>query len=236
MGQPIKRRPRTAPAVSEVYILNKREEESLCAKLDVMHYKHHVGLTRLRQDTDQIARQGQSLLTQRAVTPQSTLEHIMNEIQTFKQNKHCKRRPLGTLPASTEISVEVIDMYSKWPSSSFVPQDMNGRRQSFSVATPERTSLNRKLSATDHKDLEYSQKSMVWKKRPNSSLLQRSASGTDLLTYKELGGIARLESISIREAEKREKQKLLARQRLSNSLDSALRQRIDHFFMKLESR
>ncbi|OCT81308.1 uncharacterized protein LOC108716382 [Xenopus laevis] len=232
MDQPIKRRPKTAPALSEVYILNKREEESLCAKLDGIHYKHHAGLRRLSQDIDQIARQRHSLLNQRAVTPQSTLEHNMNDIKTFKQNKHGKQRTLGHLPASTEISVEVIDMYSKWPPSSL---KNNRKRQSFSLSTPERTSLNMNPS-TDHRNLEYSEKNIVWKTRPNSSGLQRSTSGTDLLTYKELGGIARLDSISIREAEKREKQKLLVRQRHSKSLDIEIRQRIDQFFMKLESR
>ncbi|OCT79039.1 hypothetical protein XELAEV_18030135mg [Xenopus laevis] len=237
MDQPIKRRNKTAPALSEVYIQNKREEESLCAKLDGMHYKHHAGLRRMRQDIDQIARQRHSLLTQRAVTPRSTLEHIMSEIQTFKQNKHCKQRTLGHLPASTEISVQAIDVYSKWPPSSSGSPDMknNGKRQSFSLSTPERTSMNRLPSATDN-NVESSEKDIVWKKRPNSSLMQRAASRTDLLTYKELGGIARLESISIREAEKREKQTLLAKQRHSKSLDIEMRQKIDNFFRKLESR
>ncbi|KAM4771222.1 uncharacterized protein WCC33_003065 [Rhinophrynus dorsalis] len=234
MDRPTKPRPRTAPVVSDVYLQNKREEEWLGVKLDGLHLQHHAGLLRLNQEMGHVVQQRHNLLIQRAVTPQSTLEHVMDEIQTFKKDRRCFQKTKCNLPMSTEL----VGIYSP---SSLGPHDRfkQGYSKMSSQTTmegafPSLDISDRNPSETSLKSLETWEKPTVRKPRATSALQRKSKSNMDLLTYKELGGIARLDNISIRETERQKQQGLLERKRLNKSTDIVLQQKIDNFLKKFE--
>ncbi|MEE6476961.1 hypothetical protein FKM82_011301 [Ascaphus truei] len=239
MDRQMKRRPKSAPVITDAYFQNKREEECLCMKLDGIHYQHHADLTRLRQATGHVVRQQQHLLSQRAVTPQSTLQHIMEEIQTFKKDKLCTVKTTACLPASTELVVGTKWLPSPSSQSLKVSSDLheNGGSKRFSQTAVQRDfsvadTIRMRPGETVWKSLDTSESHTARKPRATSGLQRKSTSCMELLTYRELGGIARLDNIYTREAEKQRQQQLLERQRLHKSLDAALQQRVHHFLKK----
>ncbi|XP_073529056.1 uncharacterized protein [Phyllobates terribilis] len=118
MEKLMKHRPRSAPVITNAYVQNKKEDESLCARLDSLHYQQHASLIRLKQAVSDVVRQRKNLLTQRAITPQSSLDHVMDEIHTYKNVKHRPGHTKSHLPASTELYMEH-GISSKWPLSPF---------------------------------------------------------------------------------------------------------------------
>ncbi|XP_069582931.1 uncharacterized protein [Ranitomeya imitator] len=118
MEQPMKHRPKSAPVITNAYVQNKKEDECLCVRLDSLHYQRHASLIRLNQAVSDVVRQRKNLLTQRAITHQSSLDHVMDEIHTYKKDKHRPGHTRSHLPASTELYMEH-GISSKWPPSPF---------------------------------------------------------------------------------------------------------------------
>ncbi|XP_077149181.1 uncharacterized protein LOC143810189 [Ranitomeya variabilis] len=118
MEQPMKHRPKSAPVITNAYVQNKKEDECLCVRLDSLHYQQHASLIRLKQAVSDVVRQRKNLLTQRAITHQSSLDHVMDEIHTYKKDKHRPGHTQSHLPASTELYMEH-GISSKWPPSPF---------------------------------------------------------------------------------------------------------------------
>ncbi|KAM4694424.1 uncharacterized protein O3C94_004914 [Discoglossus pictus] len=246
MDRPVKHRPKSAPVITEAYFQNKREEESLLEKLNGMHYQHNAGLMRLRHAMGLVVSQRQKILTQRAITPQSKLEHVMEEIQTLKQVKHCTGNPKSYLPASTA-EIQGAGTYSKWPPAPTSLRQASGSYDAFkswgnkslSSATPEKEIpflSEPKITPSEStlKSLEKSEKPVTRKQRATSALERKPDSSMQSLTYRELGEIALLEKISVRETEKQKQKKLLEKQLLSKSFDTFLQQKIDNFLKKCE--
>ncbi|KAG8580067.1 hypothetical protein GDO81_007117 [Engystomops pustulosus] len=232
MEPPMKHRPKSAPVITDAYVQNKKEDECLCVRLDSLHYQQHASLIRLKQAVSDIVRQRRNLLTQRAITPQSSLDHVMDEIHTYKKDKRRHGLPMSQLPPSTELYMES-GLSSKWPPSpSFLPSTTYiSSNQKESTKREDRRS-----SVTDEakvKSTEHAQKHEK-KVRVMSPGQKTSQRGKELLTYKELSQIACLENISMREAERQRQQKQMEKQRLSRSMDSALQERVHRFLRKLD--
>ncbi|XP_063296928.1 uncharacterized protein LOC134585439 [Pelobates fuscus] len=246
MDFPNKPRPKSAPVITNAYVQNRREEECLYVKLNGMHCQHHADMMRWRQAVDNVVRKRQNLLLQRAITPQSTLERVMDEIQTFKKYRSTPKSAKVNLPLSTEVSGD-LGSYSKWVSSSSsqnlhsVPSYDDEARcggPNASCSTRSRTfPAMRGPQIKPHEIMskipETSERKVEKKQRPLSTL-QRKPDSIESLTYKELGGIARLENISMRETERQKQIKLLEREQISKTHDTALQQKVDTFLKKFE--
>ncbi|KAM9316399.1 uncharacterized protein PAF06_007411 [Gastrophryne carolinensis] len=222
MDQPSKHRAKSAPVITEAYVQNKREDECLCEKLDSIQYQHYANLIRLRESVSHIARQKKILLSQRAISRQSSLDHVLDEICTYKNDKHCSSPTKSHLPSSTEVYVSR-GSNLKWPP----PYSQSLPSASHNIYAPVEGKPLSQISASRAQDKA--------DQRPRAaSSLQRSPHSTMPLTYKELSGIARLENVSMREAERRKQQIQLEKQNLSRLSDSTLRERVHNFLKKLE--
>ncbi|XP_075719961.1 uncharacterized protein LOC142760652 [Rhinoderma darwinii] len=241
MEKPMKHRPKSAPVITNAYVQNKREDECLCVRLDSLHYQHHASLIRLKHAVSDVVRQRRNLLTQRAITPQSSLDHVMDEIHTYKKDKNRPSLTKSQLPASTELYVEN-SMNSKWPPSpSCLPSiariSYNQREgKKMEEASDRRSPVmdDAKVKPTEgRKQMRISEKHE--RKRTVMSPGQMwSQRGQELLTYKELSQIACLENISMREVERQRQQKQMEKQQLNRSIDSALQEKVHRFLRKLE--
>ncbi|XP_044148289.1 uncharacterized protein LOC122936249 [Bufo gargarizans] len=235
MEKPMKHRPKSAPVITNAYVQNKREDECLCVQLDSLHYQHHASIIRLKQAMSDVVRHKRNLLTQRAITPQSSLDHIMDEIHTYKKDRSRPGLTKSNLPASTELYVEH-DMSSKWPPSpSYLPSVAHNsfnQRESMKrdEAGDRRFPLmdDAKVKSTEHIQ-KHERKVTVM-----SPGQRRTQKGKDFLTYKELSQIACLENISTREAERQQQQKQMQKQQMKRSLDTALQEKVHRFLRKLE--
>lgn len=235
MDQPIKHRPKSAPVITNAYVQNRREDECLCVTLDSLHYQQHASLIKLKQTMSDVTRQNRNLLTQRAITPQSSLDHVMDEIHTYRKDKNRPSSTRSRLPASTAIYVEH-GMNSKWPSSppclpSIAHITYNqSERKTWEEASDRRFTFmdDAKVKSTKHAPKDERKMTAM------SPGQRRSQRGMELLTYKELSQIACLENISIREAERQRKQIQTEKQQLNRSLDSDLQERVHRFLQKLE--
>ncbi|XP_056420332.1 uncharacterized protein LOC130361405 isoform X1 [Hyla sarda] len=234
MEQPIKHRPKSAPVITNAYVQNKREDESLCERLDNLRYQQCASLIKLKQTKGDVLRQRRSLLTQRAITPQSSLDHVMDEIHTYKKDKNRPGLARSQLPDSTELHVHGIS--SKWPPpSSCLPRiadisylQREGKKKE--EASDRRFTV---IDDTKVKPIEH----MI--KHEREMTVMPAGQGKyqrdkEVLTYKQLTQIACLENISTREAERRRQQKKMEKQQLSRSMDSNLQERVHRFLQKLE--
>ncbi|XP_068136359.1 uncharacterized protein [Hyperolius riggenbachi] len=245
MDQSPKTRPKSAPVITNAYIQNKREDEDLCEKLDSLHYQHYAGLIKLRQAVGSIVKQKRILLTQRAITPQSRLDQVLDEIHTYKKDKHYSGVSRSRLPASTELHPDYTSVSKRSPppfsqgsfSASHAVYEHPGARL-IPVVTGIRifpstdNTKTRTVDATRKHD-QTSDKSER-KPRASSALQRRPASSMEVLTYKELSGIARLENITEREAARQKRQMQMEKMSMSNSLDCALQEKVHNFLKKLE--
>ncbi|XP_063775563.1 uncharacterized protein LOC134911131 [Pseudophryne corroboree] len=245
MAQPMKHRPRSAPIITNAYVQNKREDEGLSVKLDSIHYQHHADLIRLRQTVDPIVRLRKNLLTQRAITHQSSLEHVMDEIHAYKKDKHCSGLSKSHLPASTEVYVSNGES-SKWLPTPFsqsfpsIPHNLykHGESKTFSVITngrrlPVMDNSKTKSTETALKHLEASEKP-ARKARAMSPVQRVPTRNMELLTYKELSKIACLENITMRELERQKLQVQMDKHQLCQTLHRALQERVHTFLKKID--
>ncbi|KAM5165338.1 uncharacterized protein ACMZJ9_007803 [Mantella aurantiaca] len=241
MDQPPKHRPKSAPVITNAYVQNKREDECLCEKLDSIHFQHYAGLIKLKQAVGHIVRQKKILLTQRAITSQSTLDHVLDEIHTYKKDKQDSGRSKSHLPASTELYDDT-GTSSKWPPSPFCQGLPNVYKHGEVKRVPLVTTgrifpiiENTKIRSVESTvGLQQSFEKPARRPRATSPLERRAHSSMDLLTYKQLREFSRLERISVREAERQRLQVQLEKQTLNKLHDNALQEKVHNFLKKLE--
>ncbi|KAM8953247.1 uncharacterized protein RCH25_044068 [Pelodytes ibericus] len=247
-GPLIKQRPKSAHVITDAYAQNLKEEKCLFVKLDGLHYQHHAGLIRWRQVMSVEEQKRYDLLVQRAVTPHSTLDHVMDQIQTLKRHKRSTGNTRSSLPASTELDIGLCP-YSKWPPSTpFMsrlsvtgPGDRveNGGGKPFNFtrtdgAFPAIDKPQTKPHEFPFRTPEISEKTAVAKSWEASQWQRKPKCTMESLSYRELGGIALLENISMRETEKQKQQKVFERQNLNKTHETALQHKIHSFLKKFE--
>lgn len=234
-----KHRPKSAPVITNAYVQNKREDACLCEKLDSIHYQHYAGLIKLKQAVGHIVRQRKVLLTQRAITPQSTLDHVLDEIHTYKRDKQGSSLSKSFLPTSTELYAEN-STRPKWPPTCQGLPNVYKHREAKTfpfvtsgriVPLMENTEITSVESTIRHpQGLEKSAR----RPRATSALERTPHSSMDLLTYKQLSEISRIEKISVREAERQKQQMQLQKNNMNKQLDNALQEKVHNFLKKLE--
>ncbi|XP_072266462.1 uncharacterized protein [Pyxicephalus adspersus] len=239
MDQPPKHRPKSAPVITNAYVQNKKEDECLCEKLDSIHYQHYADLIKLKQAVGHIVRQRRVLLTQRAITPQSTLDHVLDEIHTYKKYKQGSGLSRSYLPASTELYVDN-GTSSKWsppptaPSLPIVYKPGDVKMFPFAgrmLPVVENTEMKSTEMTVRHQQ---SLEKQSRRPRATTPLERRPHSSMDLMTYKQLSEISRLEKISVREAERQRQQLQLEKQNMNKLHDNALQEKVHTFLKKLE--
>ncbi|KAM4040402.1 uncharacterized protein ACNLHF_011737 [Anomaloglossus baeobatrachus] len=235
MEQAMKHRPKSAPVITNAYVQNKKEDECLSVRLDSLHYQQHASLIRLKQAVSDVVRQRKNLLTQRAITPQSSLDHVMDEIHTYKKDKHHPSHTKSHLPASTELFMEH-GMSSKWPPSPFCLPSGAQITSSQREAKLREEASDKRLTTMDDAKVKSNEHVLKHERKVAvaSPEKRRPPMDRERLTYKELSQIACLENISMRAVERQREQKELKKQQFNRSMDSALQERVHRFLRKLE--
>lgn len=234
-----KHRPRSAPVITNAYVQNKREDACLYEKLDSIHYQHYADLIKLKQAVGHIVRQRKVLLTQRAITPQSSVDHVLGEIHTYKKDKQGSSLSKSFLPTSTELYADN-STHPKWPPfCQGLPNVYKHREaKTFPFVTSgrivplmENTEMTLVESSVRHpQGLE----KLARRPRATSALERRSHSSMDLLTYKQLREVSCIEKISVREAERQKQQMQMEKKNMNIQLDNALQEKVHNFLKKLE--
>ncbi|KAM3929973.1 uncharacterized protein RB166_003685 [Leptodactylus fuscus] len=229
MEQPMKHRPKSAPVITNAYVQNKREDECLCVRLDSLHYQQHASLIRLKQAVGDVVRQRRNLLTQRAITPQSSLDHVMDEIHTYKRDRNRLIFAKSQLPPSTELYMEQ-GKNSKWPPSPSSLPSITPMPSKVRDGKKREEANQGRFSVVDGAKVKSTENVLKYERKMSPGPRRDK----ELLTYKELSQIACLENISLREAERQRRQKQMEKLQLTRSIDSALQEKVHRFLQKLE--
>ncbi|XP_029452884.1 uncharacterized protein LOC115088836 [Rhinatrema bivittatum] len=250
MAELWKRRSMSPLMTVDAYIQNKREDEDLCVRLDSMHHRHWVTLNTLRQKTNHMEKQHQHLLLQRAISQRSTLGQVMNEIRSLKSAKLSSDNKRDLLP-DIELSIKSdsalpkpnhLQMFLWQPSVSFAP---HGKTQAKDIRSLVHRPLMQRASSamelsrfrSDLASVKTPERTMdfvVEQPKAMLSLQRRSASTVEVMTYRQLGGIAKIENIYIKETEMQKKNKLLEKEQIKQKLNASLQEKIKNFLKNCE--
>ncbi|XP_069092881.1 uncharacterized protein [Pleurodeles waltl] len=250
MEQQAKYRAKSPMVIVDAYFMNQKEEHELYEKLDGIHYQQYCTMSTLREETNQAEKQCRSLLAQRKTIQRTTLNHVMDEIRSLKierpssiRQKHgtpLKPRSLARVSsASPRLGQSRVAHDASWQ----VPSDQVGNGF-ISDQTPFLSMVNvsddewlkYKLRPATSRTKEASSCAPPRKPRAVSSRLRKLDSTADTMTYRKLEGIAKIENISLKEAERTRQDKITAKEKISQMLDDALQEKINHFLKKFEDK
>ncbi|XP_078502890.1 uncharacterized protein LOC144761323 [Lissotriton helveticus] len=249
MEQQAKCRAKSPMVMVDAHFLNQKEEEELCDKLDGIHYQHYCTMSTLRKETNQTEMQCRKLLAQRKTIQRTTLDHVMSEIRCLKverpssiRQRHNTLLKPGAFARPSSASPRLGQSRVAHASSCQLASDGVGN----SLISDQIPFLRRavsddewskyKLRPATSKTHEASSCAPSRKPRAVSSRLRKMDSTTDTMTYRKLEGLAKIENISLKEAERTRQDKIMEKEKISQMLDDALQQKINHFLEKFEDK